>query len=166
MMIASDTANDAPAADLPANGFSLRLAVSVEAVIVIALAALALVLRLAELDTFPLNAAESREALAAWHFAYSAAPGDAPLATSPLLFALNSLLMMGFGGMDLTARLATALGGVALALLPLLWRREIGHVPALLASALLVFSPAALTASRIASGLKSEVLAVPLRCPK
>ncbi len=139
----------------------VRVTVSVEAAIYVALGVVAMVMRLAELDTIPLNNAEAREALAAWHVVRLDAPGSAPLATSPLMFALNSLLMTFFGGTELTARLMTALDGTALALLPALWRRVMGRAPALAAAVFLIFSPSALTTARTMSpAVWSMVLAV------
>lgn len=129
----------------------VRIAVSVEAVLYLALGALALVMRLAELDVIPLNGVEAREALAVWHFVRPDAPGHAPLSASPLMFLLNSLMMTLLGGSELTARFMTALGGTGLVLLPALWRREIGRVPALVTALLLTISPVALTASRTMS---------------
>ncbi len=126
----------------------LRLTVTLEALFYLALGVAALLMRLAELDTIPLGEAEAREALAAWHFVSPAVPGNAPLATSPLLFALNSLFMSLMGGSELAARLATALGGAGLVLLPALWRQELGRLPALLTALLLLLSTSALAASR------------------
>lgn len=138
-----------------------QVTITVEAVIYIALAVLALVLRLAELDMAALSNGEAREALAAWHLVRPDVPGNVPLSTSPLMFVGNSLVMMLFGASELTARLTTALAGVALVLLPALWRRELGRLPALLTAGFLLFSPTALTTARTMSpALWSTVLAV------
>jgi hypothetical protein len=129
----------------------LRLTVTLEVTLYLALFVLALVLRVAELDTIPLGDAEAHEALAAWRWIHPEAPGTAPLATSPLMFLWNSLLMTLFGGSELMARLSTAMLGTLLVMLPTLFRREIGRLAALIAAGLLVFSPVALTASRTMS---------------
>jgi len=129
----------------------LRLAVTVEVILYLAIGALALVTRLAGLGAIALSNAEAREALAAWHAVYSPAPGVAPLASSPLQFLLNSAVMTLLGGSELTARLATALGGVALVLLPVLFRPVLGRVAALATSALLLISTAALAGARTMS---------------
>ncbi len=139
----------------------VRVTVSLEATLYLALAALGLALRLAELDSIPLSDAEAREALAAWRFVQPGAPGSDLLSGSPLSFALNSLLFTLFGASELTARLMTALAGTGLALLPVLWRREMGRVAALASAVLLTFSPTALTAARTMSpAVWSVVLAV------
>ncbi len=129
----------------------LRLVVTVEMALYLVVAALALVTRLAGLGTIALSNAEAREALAAWHAAFPQAAGTAPLAGSPLQFTLNTVVMALLGGSELTARLATALGGVGLVLLPLLFRPVLGRVAALLTSGLLLISTATLVAARTMS---------------
>lgn len=137
-----------------------RLTITLEAVLYLLIGGLALLVRLAELDTIPLSDLEAREALAAWHFVYPAAPGSAPIASSPLLFLLNSLFMTLMGSTELAARFATALGGTVLVLLPALWRRELGRVPALLTTVLLSISTAQLVASRALSPVVWAMIAV------
>ncbi len=141
--------------------FPVQLTISLEAVLYVALLALAIWVRLAQLDTIPLSNAESREALAAWRFIRPDAPGTAPLAASPLMFAANSLLLTLFGGSEFVVRFMTVLTGTALVTLPLLWRRELGRVAALSASMMLTFSPVAVIASRTMSpAVWSMLLAV------
>ena len=129
----------------------LRLAVSVEALAWLTVGLLALVLRVAQLDVIPFSNAEAHEALAAWHVAWPDAPGSAPLSSSPLMFALNTLVMASFGSAGAAPRIMTALAGVALVLLPLLWRREMGRTGALVAGVLLTISPTALVSARTMS---------------
>lgn len=137
-----------------------RLTVTRETILYVIIGMLALLVRLAELDTIPLGNAEAYEALAAWHFVSPTAPGTAPVASSPVLFMLNSLFMALMGGTELAARLATALGGTALVLLPALWRRELGRVAALLTTLLLSISTAELVAARTMSPVVWAMIAV------
>ena len=78
----------------------MRLTISLEVALYVAIGVLALALRLAELDVFPLSNAEAHEALAAWHAVRIDAPGLAPLAHSPLMFAFNSLVFGAAGSSD------------------------------------------------------------------
>ncbi len=130
---------------------SRPLIVSLEFAAYFALAALALALRFAELDSTPLFASETHNALAAWRVIMPNAPGEPLISTSPLLFTLQSLSFTLFGSGELTARLATALGGVALVLVPLLFRPLLGRARSFSISLLLCFSPVLLLASRSSS---------------
>ncbi|MGC9347034.1 MAG: hypothetical protein ACP5JG_02755 [Anaerolineae bacterium] len=72
-----------------------------------------------------------------------------PVATdSPLLLVGNGFLFTIFAVTDGFARLIPALAGVALVALPLLWRKEIGDLGALVAAGLLIISPLTLFGSR------------------
>ncbi|MFN8447237.1 MAG: hypothetical protein U0521_01205 [Anaerolineae bacterium] len=125
--------------------------VSFELIAYGAILALALVLRLAELDTTPIMASETHNALAAWRVIMPNAPGEPLIASSALLFALQSLSFSVLGGTELAARIATALGGAALVLVPVLFRPLIGTTRAIVVSVLLAFSPVLLIASRTSS---------------
>lgn len=140
-----------PLAASPAAASPPRLAVRLEVIAYIALAALALVLRLAELDTVPLSAAEAREALAAQRLVTPGAPGTAGVPQSALVFGVQAVTFSVMGASEFTARLLTAVAGVLLVAVPLLFRRLLGPVRTLAFSVLLAFSPVALLASREAS---------------
>lgn len=109
------------------------------------LLALALLLRLVDLDSYPLNAAEAGRALNAWQLARGAAPD---IVGSPLLLHGTALSFFLFSANDFTARLFPALFGAALVLVPALWRGYLGRMGALLAAGLLTFSPLAVYYSR------------------
>ncbi|MFN8452843.1 MAG: hypothetical protein U0521_30585, partial [Anaerolineae bacterium] len=81
--------------------------VSFELIAYGAILVLALVLRLAELDTTPIMASETHNALAAWRVIMPNAPGEPLIASSALLFALQSLSFSVLGGTELAARIAT-----------------------------------------------------------
>ncbi len=126
-------------------------AVRLETVAYIALLALGLILRLAELDVVPLSAAEAREALAAQRAVAVGAPGQGIVPQSALLFALQAATFSLLGASEFAARLLTAVAGALLVLTPLLFRRLLSPARTLALSALLAFSPVALLASREAS---------------
>lgn len=127
-----------------------RAAISLEVVLYLAVVVLALAMRLPGLDAHPLNDAEAREALTAWRF--SLGVDTIGLPASPAYFTLTALGFSIFGDMDFVARLAPALAGAALVLLPLVVRDLLGRGRALLTGALLAVSSIALTASRSADG--------------
>jgi uncharacterized protein (TIGR03663 family) len=116
----------------------------------IALTALALGLRLAALGAYPLAESEALQALAAWGAAQGVTwPAGA---YSPLILSLNVPIFLLFGANDFTARLAPALLGSALVPLPYFLRHRLGRSGALVASALLAWSPSTLYFSRFAGG--------------
>ncbi|PJF24825.1 MAG: hypothetical protein CUN53_15885, partial [Phototrophicales bacterium] len=128
----------------------------------LAIAVLALVLRLAELDTVPLTHGEAREALAAWRIVTPGAAGDPITASSVLNFAAQSLAFVTLGGNEVAARLGTVLAGVGVVLLPILFRDLLGVTRALIFSLLLLVSPVLLAASRLGSPAVWSMLAAGL----
>ncbi len=128
---------------------SQGLTVSLEWVAYLVLIVLALILRVAELDTVPLTAREATEALAAWRTLHPLADVSAPISQSPILFALHSLSLTLFGGSESFLRIATALGGVLLIASPLLFRDMLGRTRTFLLSLLLFCSPILFAASRL-----------------
>ncbi|MEP7293419.1 MAG: glycosyltransferase family 39 protein, partial [Chloroflexota bacterium] len=146
-----DTPRDFTETPAESDSRAQPIRISLEAVAYLAILVFALVLRLAELDTTPLMPGETHNALAAWRVIMPNAPGEQLIATSPLLFALQSLSFSLFGASEFTARLATVIAGVALVLSPLLFRSLLGSGRAFLLSVLLAFSPVLLTASRASS---------------
>ncbi|MCK6630216.1 MAG: glycosyltransferase family 39 protein [Anaerolineae bacterium] len=125
---------------------------TLEAVLYTLLIGLTLALRLGYLGWYPLSAAEAAQS---WP-ALQLYRGELPTAESysPLLLSLNALAFWLFGVSDATARLAPALLGMLLTLLPLTLRRQLGVRVSLLAAVLLALSPTALFLSRT---LNSEV---------
>jgi 4-amino-4-deoxy-L-arabinose transferase-like glycosyltransferase len=131
---------------------------TLEAMVYAAILVLALVLRLAELDTVPLTTPETHQALAAWRAVTPGAAGLPVTPESPLLFALHSLVFATMGASEITVRIGTALGGVLLVLSPALFRDLLGRGRALLASLVLLCSPTLLAASRFDSPVVWTVL--------
>ncbi|HDQ70565.1 MAG TPA: hypothetical protein ENN19_00530 [Chloroflexi bacterium] len=125
---------------------------TVETALWLIVLALALSLRLFQLDRAPLSIPEAREATLAWR----AASGQGlPQHDdySPLLFTLNTATFTLRGGAtDSLARWWPALAGALLALTPALLREHIGRVGALVTGLYLAISPACLVASRQVDG--------------
>ena len=116
----------------------------------VAIAVVAVSLRLAHLDAAPLSASEARQAMLAWRAVTG--QGAPEGGYSPLLLSANGLLFFLCGASDRLARLWPALFGAALALMPCLFRRRIGRVGALTAGLYLLLSPTASVASRQLDG--------------
>jgi uncharacterized protein (TIGR03663 family) len=117
-----------------------------EVALYIGLGLVALALRVGGLGTRPLDAPEAAQALAAWQ------PWAGPATHSPLLFVGNLITFALFAGTEAWARIWPALFGTALALGPILFRRWLGRLGALIAVVFLTLSPTALYYSRYVSG--------------
>ncbi|MCL4395236.1 MAG: glycosyltransferase family 39 protein [Chloroflexi bacterium] len=124
-------------------------ALNVEVVLYVTLTAAAFALRVLALGAAPLAAAEAQQALASWDFVHGT---PSAFTGSPLLFAGNAVVFALFGGTDFGARLIPALFGTALVLAPAMLRDVLGRRGALVASALLVFSPSLILFSRQLDG--------------
>lgn len=137
---------EAPAssARTKAKGF----AISYELIAYVLLAVVALVLRLAELDTVPLSAPEAHNALSAWRAISPEAAGAGYTPTSQIVFLAQTLAFSLFGASEFSARFLTALAGGVLVLTPSLFRDTLGAGRALALSILLAASPVLLIASR------------------
>lgn len=121
---------------------------------------LALLLRLAALDSVLLAPDEATAALAAWDAARGA--GWPAAAESPLLLVGNGLLFLLFGASDGLARLLPALAGALLVGMPWFWRKRLGEIGALAAAGLLLCSPLALFAARRVDGASLGLLGASL----
>ncbi len=119
--------------------------------------AFTLALHLLFLYRTPLSSSELRQTLASLdgirHVDFP------PKADSPLLLLGNMMLFSVFGAGNGIARLIPALAGVSLVLLPLYWRRYLGHTGALAAAGVLLSSPLILFASRRVEGTILSTLA-------
>jgi hypothetical protein len=116
----------------------------------IALALLALGLRLANLGAHPLSDAEAGQALVAWRI-YQGVPVEQG-GYSPLMATLNLISFAVLGATDFAARLGPTLLGMGLALLPYGLRRHLGRNGALIAAALFAVSPTSVYFSRAVNG--------------
>lgn len=111
----------------------------------VAIAAVALGLRLINLDGAPLQPTESVLALDSWRILHHAGVQIAP---TPLLIYLNALLFLILGSSDAVARALPGLIGVAVALSPIFLRHRLGRTGALVAATVLATSPTLIFASR------------------
>ena len=133
----------------PATQASLSLEVLLYGLVVL----LALWLRFAKLDLYPLTDREAEHALAASGLVET--PSE-----SPVHRAFTSLAFTFSGESDAAARWAPALAGVLLVLTPLLLRSQIGRGAAFLSALLLAISPILWTASRTADGTTLAALGI------
>ena len=113
-----------------------------------ALAVLAAAMRLWFIDVTPLNNTEARVALQS----YGLATLGSGVLNNPLFGNAQSWLFTLTHADEFTARLISALAGVALCLLPTLLRTTLGRGRALALGGLLAFSPTVWFASRQADG--------------
>jgi hypothetical protein len=134
------------------NRTPFRLTISVDTTLYALFFLVSLALRLIDLNTIVLNDAEAHEALAVFRAINPIAVGTPLVAHDPLMFTFNALAMVVGGANNVTARLATALLGAAIVLMPILFRRWLGRSNALIMSVLLALSPVLLTSSRTMSG--------------
>ncbi len=133
--------------------------VSVEMLAYAAILAAAVGVRAVGLGGAPLNDAEATQAVAAWNLIDPTASGRGMI-ESPLIFAGAAFGFAVAGLSDAAARFLPMLGGAALALSPLLFRRQIGPLAALAACAWLAVSPTAVAASRQITGAGLMMLAL------
>ena len=84
---------------------------------------------------------ETTHAKYAWNFYTGRGFRHDPLMHGPLLFEAAAFFYFLFGVNDFTARLYTALTGIALVMLPLLFQKWLGKLGAFIASVMLLISP-------------------------
>ncbi|NTU65817.1 MAG: hypothetical protein HGB05_21030, partial [Chloroflexi bacterium] len=131
-------------AEVPQTG----IVITAEAALYAGILGVAAVLRLWNLEASPLSTREAAQAVAAFNGA------AIPAGSSPLLFGINQLLFGLFGTTvnDSGVRLAAALIGTIMVLLPFLFRLAIGRYGALTAALMLAISPTLVAASRSLDG--------------
>jgi hypothetical protein len=135
-----------------ATPFPPPVTISLEALAYFGLVFIALALRFAELGVTVLSHTEAHEALAVFRAMYPTYPGATPIATHPLMYAANTIMMGLLGTENAIPRLATVFLSVGVMLSPLLFRRWIGSANALLVSTFLAISPALLISGRSMAG--------------
>jgi uncharacterized protein (TIGR03663 family) len=91
---------------------------------------------------------ESLHTLYSWKLYAGQGYEHNPMMHGPFLFHLNALMYFMFGTNDFAARIAPALFGVILVLLPAFLRKELGRVGALITAALTLISPTTLYYAR------------------
>src|SRR5512139_307807 len=142
--VTADKPTTTAAAETPQTG----IVITAEAALYAAILGIAAVLRLWNLEASPLSAREAAQAVAAFGGA------SLPAGGSPLLFSVNQLLfgLVGATVSDSGVRLAAALIGTIMVLLPCLFRSAIGRYGALAAALMLAISPTMVAASRSLDG--------------
>jgi uncharacterized protein (TIGR03663 family) len=118
--------------------------------VVLAIVAVALVMRLVDLGARAMHHDESLHALFSWYYAEGRGYAHDPLMHGPLQFHVIAGAFRLFGSNEVVARLPAALAGTALVASPLLLRRWLGGTGTVAAAALLALSPALLYFSRFA----------------
>jgi len=111
-------------------------------IICIVIVVLAVFTRLAWLGDRAVSHDETTHAKYSWNLYSGRGFRHDPLMHGPLLFEATGLFYFLFGVSDFTARLYTALTGILLVLSPLLLRKWLGRGGAILASLMLLISPA------------------------
>src|SRR6185436_1689466 len=127
-----------------------RTVLTLENFLYLAFFGLALALRLYHLNAHPLNESEAHDALLAFRLVKSQAAAGLPYSPAYLFFTYFGFFL--FGASEAIARLAPALFGAGLVLLPLFFRDELGRPAALATSGLFTVSAALLATSRSADG--------------
>ena len=117
-------------------------------VVLLMLVVFLLVTRLYDLGSRGYSHDESIHAWESWKLVTGQGYRHNPVYHGPLLYHLTALAFALFGHTDVTARLVTALAGVAIALTPLLFRRWLGKWGTLGAIALMAISPVLMMRSR------------------
>ena len=116
--------------------------------ILLGIAAVALVLRVVDLDARAMHHDESLHAKYAWDFSEGRGYTHNPLMHGPLLFHTVAGVFVVAGDSEVASRLPMALAGALLVLAPLLLRRWLGNTGVIVAGALIAFSPVLLYYSR------------------
>ncbi|MDE2857221.1 MAG: hypothetical protein OXN94_05165 [Chloroflexota bacterium] len=131
---------------------SPSISVRAEWLAYLALALVSLFIRVAALDSVPLNGYEATQSLQAWHSVEDDAPGDFVTSQNPLTYTFQLLTFSTLGASAFTARIAVALAGVALSLCPLLFRENLGATRVFIWSVLLTVLTVPVAAARTADG--------------
>jgi uncharacterized protein (TIGR03663 family) len=118
--------------------------------IVLAIVAIALVLRVIDLGVRAMHHDESLHATFSWYLAEGRGYEHNPLMHGPLLFHVTAAAFKVLGDSEFVSRLPMALAGTALVATPLLLRRWLGAVGVVAAAVALTISPSLLYFSRFA----------------
>lgn len=127
---------------------SFEVRVSFEVVAYVALVMFMLALRLADLDTVPMSEGEASQALTAWTLVYDSHHTEMRVSANPLTFWGQVIGFATVGKGEFAARIVTAAAGVALALLPLLFRVRLGSARTFLLALIWGLAASPLAAAR------------------
>lgn len=151
-LTATSGLHDLSAASVQADDGTARRDISSEWLAYLCLALLALLLRVAELDSLPLGDGEVRNALHAWHSIEDDAPGSFSAASSPLTYISQLLTFSLLGANEFSARIVPMLVGFALTLTPLLFRDHLGRTRTFVWASLLSLLALPIASARTADG--------------
>ena len=126
--------------------------ISIEALAYIALALVALLLRVSGLDIVPISDHEAEGALHAWHTVEDDAPGAFVASNSPLTYLSQLAMFSLLGASEFALRIGAAIAGTALALSPLLFRESLGKTRTYIWALLLSLLTVPTVMSRTADG--------------
>ena len=119
-----------------------------EKAIYLAIFLLAVASRFWDLGARAMSHDESLHALYSYYLYNGSGYVHNPMMHGPFLFHANALIYFLFGDTDFTARIVPAIFGVIMVMSPLLLRRWLGRVGAVIAAILLLISPSILYYSR------------------
>jgi len=128
--------------NVPLSQTATKKAIDGWKIVAIVILILAVVSRFYMLGVRAVSHDETTHAKYAWNFYTGRGFRHDPLMHGPLLFEVSAFFYFLFGVSDFTARLYTALTGIALVMMPLLFRKWLGNLGAMLASGMLLISPA------------------------
>ncbi len=157
-MQSTQSADQLRAASVETLANSTPQVISAEWLAYLGLALLALLLRVADLDSVALNDAEARTALHAWHTIEDDAPGSYQIADSPLTYISQTLAFSLLGANEFSARVLPMLAGLALTLTPLLFRDNLGRTRTFVWAGLLSLLSIPIAAARQADGANFMLL--------
>lgn len=142
---------EAPAAAVTETGSTRwRPRITVEGLIWFSFLALAIFTRLWDLSNRGIHHDESLHAVYGNNLYSGVGYAHDPMMHGPLQFHLIAAMYWLFGTSEMAARMASAFCGIFVVMAPFFLRRQMGKVPALIASFLLLFSPGILYFSRMA----------------
>ncbi len=127
--------------DLLNRALARAYTVNWEAVIYTTIFVLAILTRFVNLGARVISHDESLHTYYSWKLATQGDYQHTPLMHGPILFHVTALSFLLFGDNDFTARIYTAVLGVIMVMMPLLFRRWLGRKGALLASVMILVSP-------------------------
>ena len=110
----------------------------------------AAVMRLWDLGSRALHHDESLHSYFSWELFQNGTFVHNPMMHGPLQFEANAAIFFVFGDSDYTSRIIYAVMGTVLVAVPILFRKHLGRLGAILVSGMLTFSPAMLYFSRFA----------------
>jgi hypothetical protein len=132
------------------SGGRWRVNITIEGVLWFSFFALAIATRLWDLSNRGIHHDESLHAVYGNNLYSGSGYIHDPMMHGPLQFHLIAFMYWLFGTNEMTARMASAFCGIWVVMSPFFLRRQMGRVPALVASFLLLVSPSVLYFSRMA----------------